>query len=185
MPTHFLTSPLCPSFLKISGNIPWQKADKQSDPKYQMFSLWTHSQFGKTPKFFKILTSKARRLFRKLLEPNPAKRVVNLSDEIGKYVDDKWLTKVPEKPTDFDELNSNMSMLSFHSSLTDKNKLLATLTRFGVETTVDRNLKKDRIKEWIATSTIEEEEGEDEEGEGDSSWDSPGSEQASSSQHSK
>jgi serine/threonine-protein kinase SBK len=140
----------------------------------------------KTPKFFKILTSKSRRLFRKLFESNPTKRITHLSDEVGKYVEDKWLTKIPEKPTDFDELNSNMSMLSFHSSLTDKNRLLATLTRFGVETTVDRNLKKDRIKEWIATSTIEEEEDNEggEAGEESSSWDSsqgPGSEQASSS----
>jgi serine/threonine-protein kinase SBK len=119
-----------------------------------------------------------------LFEPNPTKRIVNLSDEVTKYVDDKWLSKIPEKPTDFDDLNSNMSMLSFHSSLTDKNRLLATLTRFGVETTVDRNLKKDRIKEWIATSTIEEEEGdEDDEGQ---TCDSPtSSEKASSSQQSK
>jgi len=155
-----------------------------------MFDLWSHSQFSKTPKFFKILSNKARRFFRKLFEPNPVKRVVHLGEEVGKYVEDKWLTKVPEKPTDFDELNSNMSMLSFHSSLTDKNKLLATLTRFGVETVVDRNLKKDRIKEWIATSTIEEG---DEDAENNNSeegpWEtspSPGSDgKASSSRNSK
>lgn len=149
--------------LSVTGNIPWQKADKLSDPKYQTFDFWTKSQFSRTPKPFKILSSKARRLFRKLLDPNPSKRPINLGDEISKFGDDKWLSKVPEKPSDFDELNSNMSMLSFHSSLTDKNRLLATLTRFGVETTVDRNLKKDRIKEWIQTSTIEEEGGEEEE----------------------
>jgi len=133
------------------------------------------------------LTNKARRLFRKLFEANPTKRVVNLSEEVGKYVEDKWLTKIPEKPTDFDELNSNMSMLSFHSSLTDKNRLLATLTRFGVETTVDRNLKKDRIKEWIATSTIEEEEPDEQAEGGEETWEpstGPGSEQASSSHNS-
>ena len=136
----------------------------------------------KTPKAFKCLSNKARRLFRKLFEPNPSKRVTNLSDEIQKYSEDKWLSKIPDKPTDDDDLSTNMSMLSFHSSLTDKNRLLGTLTRFGVETTVDRNLKKDRIKEWIATSTIEEEE--DANDNDDESWDG-GSEQASSSHNSK
>jgi len=130
----------------------------------------------KTPKPFKILSNKARRLFRKLFDPNPSKRVgLGLTEEITKYVEDKWLSRLPEKPTDEDELSTNMSMLSFHSSLTDKNKLLGTLTRFGVETTVDRNAKKDRIKEWIATSTIDEEAEEEDEEE---SWDG-GSEKAS------
>ena len=66
--------------------------------------------------------------------------------------------------------------------MADKNKLLGTLTRFGVETTVDRNLKKDRIKEWIATSTIEEDEEDHDDDDG--FWDG-GSEQASSSHNSK
>ena len=161
----------------LTGCIPWQKADRRSDPRYQSFDLWCKSRIMKTPKSFKILSNKARRLFRKLFDPNPSKRLsLGLTEEIQKYSEDKWLSRIPEKPTDEDELSTNMSMLSFHSSLTDKNKLLGTLTRFGVETTVDRNLKKDRIKEWIATSTIEEEggDGEDEE----ESWDG-GSEKAS------
>ncbi len=133
----------------------------------------------KTPKSFKILSNKARRLFRKLFDPNPSKRLsLGLTDEIQKYADDKWLTRAPDKPADEDEMSTNMSMLSFHSSLTDKNRLLGTLTRFGVETTVDRNLKKDRIKEWVATSTIEEEGEDGEEEEGSLDWDG-GSEKAS------
>lgn len=132
----------------------------------------------KTPKGFKIFSNKARRLFRKMFDLNPSKRVVALSDEMQKYADDKWLTKIPEKPIDEDELSTNMSMLSFHSSLTDKNRLLFTLTRYGVETTVDRDMKKDRIKEWIASSTIEEEEPEEEE-----EWDRS-SDQATSSHNS-
>lgn len=53
-------------------------------------------------------------------------------------------------------------MYSFHSSLEEKNQLLYTLTRFGIETTVDRSKKKDRIREWIQASAIVEE-NEDEE----------------------
>lgn len=144
--------------------MPWQKADKASDPRYQSFDSWLRSRVMKTPKYLKILSNKARRLFRKLFDPNPSKRICgSLSEEVQKYIEDKWLTRIPERPTDDEGLSTNMSSLSFHSSLTDKNHLLSTLTRFGVETTVDRNLKKDRIKEWIVTSTIEEEEAEDEE----------------------
>lgn len=48
-------------------------------------------------------------------------------------------------------------MYSFHSSLEEKNQLLHTLTTYGIETTVDRSKKKDRIREWIQASAIVEE----------------------------
>lgn len=55
------------------------------------------------------------------------------------------------------------SMYSYHSSPEEKNKLLHSLTQYGLETTVDRLAKKDRIREWIENSTIiEEEDGGDE-----------------------
>jgi serine/threonine-protein kinase SBK len=57
------------------------------------------------------------------------------------------------------------SMYSFHSSVEEKNQLLFTLTQYGIETTVDRTAKKDRIRDWIQASVIteapEEEEEED------------------------
>lgn len=49
-------------------------------------------------------------------------------------------------------------MYSFHSSPEEKNKLLHSLTQYGIETTVDRGAKKDRIRAWIESSVIEEEE---------------------------
>lgn len=54
------------------------------------------------------------------------------------------------------------SMYSFHSSPDEKNKLLHTLTQYGLETTVDRCAKKDRIRKWIENSVIVEEENEEE-----------------------
>jgi len=54
-------------------------------------------------------------------------------------------------------------MYSFHSSLEEKNQLLHTLTTYGIETTVDRSKKKDRIREWIQASAITEENEGDEE----------------------
>lgn len=48
-------------------------------------------------------------------------------------------------------------MYSFHSSADEKNKLLYTLAQHGIETTVDRVAKKNRIKDWIQNSVISEE----------------------------
>lgn len=58
--------------------------------------------------------------------------------------------------TEPDELCA--SMYSFHSSAEDKNKLLSTLAQHGIETTVDRTEKKKRIRDWIQSSVIAEEE---------------------------
>lgn len=52
-------------------------------------------------------------------------------------------------------------MYSFHSSVEEKNKLLSTLVEYGIETTVDRRAKKDRIRQWIQTSVIEEDDEEE------------------------
>lgn len=57
--------------------------------------------------------------------------------------------------TEPDELCA--SMYSFHSSLEEKNKLLSTLAQHGIETTVNRVEKKQRIREWIQSSVIAEE----------------------------
>ena len=48
-------------------------------------------------------------------------------------------------------------MYSFHSNPEEKNKLLSSLALYGIETTVDRVAIKDRIREWIQTSVIIEE----------------------------
>lgn len=52
-------------------------------------------------------------------------------------------------------------MYSFHSSVEEKNHLLSTLVEYGIETTVDRSNKKDRIRQWIQNSSIVEEDEED------------------------
>lgn len=54
-------------------------------------------------------------------------------------------------------------MYSFHSSVEEKNKLLFTLTQYGIETTVDRSAKKTRIQDWIQASVIAEVPEEEEE----------------------
>lgn len=44
------------------------------------------------PKLFKLLSSKAQRMFRKFLEPKPDKRPKSLK-ELARYLDDRWLAK--------------------------------------------------------------------------------------------
>lgn len=55
-----------------------------------------------------------------------------------------------------DELNP--SLYSFHSDVDEKNKLLYSFSQQGIETVVDRVAKKNRIKDWIQSSIIIEEE---------------------------
>lgn len=55
---------------------------------------------------------------------------------------------------DIDELCP--SMYSFHSDPNEKNTLLKHFRENGVEITVDRHAKKQRIREWIQNSVIEE-----------------------------
>jgi serine/threonine-protein kinase SBK len=115
----------------------------------------------RTPKLFKLVSAKACKMFKKFLEPRIERRVKTLTD-LYKYLDDRWLAKSAEKEfaeNEQDELCP--SMYSFHSSLEEKNRLLFTLAQQGIETVVDRNAKKDRIKDWIQSSVITEEPEED------------------------
>lgn len=114
------------------------------------------------PKLFKLVSSKAQKLFKKYLDPKPEKRPNGLA-EVHRFMDDRWMSKVGiEKTSEMpgEEEGLCPSMYSFHSSPEEKNKLLFSLTQYGLETTVDRNAKKDRIRQWIQTSVIEEEDEE-------------------------
>lgn len=55
---------------------------------------------------------------------------------------------------DIDELCP--SMYSFHSDPNEKNILLKHFLDNGIETTIDRQAKKQRIRDWIQNSVIEE-----------------------------
>ena len=147
-------------FVCLTGCLPWQKA-ASDDPRYVRFLSWHTSTVPiiRQPKLFKLVSSKAQRLFRKYLEPKPEKRPNGLS-EIHRYMDDRWMSRVgmdKNNETAAEEEGLCPSMYSFHSSPEEKNKLLFSLTQYGLETTVDRSAKKDRIREWIQSSVIEEE----------------------------
>lgn len=147
-------------FVCLTGCLPWQKASSE-DPRYCRYLSWQSSAISLTrqPKLFKLISSKAQRLFKKYLEPKPEKRPHGLA-EIHRYFDDRWLSKgglekYNEVPSEEEGLCP--SMYSFHSSAEEKDKLLHSLKQYGLETTVDRVAKKNRIKDWIESSIIEEE----------------------------
>ena len=85
--------------------------------------------------------------------------------EYFKYTEDKWLAR--RSSTSWLGLGggggggggggervdasstTNHSIWSVHSCVEEKNRVLRTLTQFGIETTVDRTAKKQRIRDWI------------------------------------
>lgn len=140
--------------------MPWQKA-ASDDPRYSRYSSWQNSTIPlkRQPKLFKLVSSKAQKLFKKYLEPKPEKRPAGLA-EVHRFLEDRWMSKGGiEKTNELPQEDEGLcpSMYSFHSSPEEKNKLLFSLTQYGLETTVDRSAKKDRIRQWIQASVIEEE----------------------------
>ncbi|XP_050300564.1 serine/threonine-protein kinase SBK1 [Anthonomus grandis grandis] len=150
-------------FVCLTGCLPWQKA-AFDDPRYVRYSSWHTSPIAimRTPKLFKLVSSKAQRFFKKYLDPKEERRPNDLRD-VYRYLEDRWMSKGMEKITEttVEEEGLCPSMYSFHSSPQEKDKLLHSLTHYGLETTVDRIAKKDRIRKWIENSVIAEEGMED------------------------
>lgn len=116
-------------------------------------------------------------MFRKFLEPKIDKRIRSLN-ELHKFLDERWLARSAEKEmagkiqsltveielfisffysAEYEPDELNPSLYSFHSNVDEKNKLLYTFSQQGIETVVDRVAKKNRIKDWIQSSVITEE----------------------------
>ncbi|KAF2898935.1 hypothetical protein ILUMI_07239 [Ignelater luminosus] len=150
-------------FVCLTGCLPWQKA-ATDDPRYFRYLSWHSSTMPikRQPKLFKLVSSKAQRLFKKFLEPRSEKRPAGLA-EVHRFMEDRWMSKGGTDKNNGVSVEDDglcPSMYSFHSSPEEKNKLLFTLTQYGIETTVDRSAKKDRIRQWIQSSVIEEEDEE-------------------------
>lgn len=152
-------------FVCLTGCLPWQRAS-HDDPRYVRYLTWQATMvlpIRRTPKLFKLLASKSSKMFRRFLEPSPERRPKNLAD-LSKFIDDRWLAKTAEKEMaeyETDELCP--SMYSFHSSPDEKHRLLHTLVSCGIESNVDRTAKKNRIKDWVESSIIMEEDENEEE----------------------
>ncbi|XP_045495889.1 serine/threonine-protein kinase SRK2H-like [Colias croceus] len=150
-------------FICLTGCLPWQKA-AFDDPRYLSFFNWYNSAnpLKRQPKLWKMVSSRAQKMFKKFVEPRVDKRATNFN-EITRYYDYRWMAKGYTDRVaggDIDELCP--SMYSFHSDPNEKNILLKHFRDNGIETTVDRQAKKQRIKEWIQNSVIEEVDEEEE-----------------------
>ncbi|RVE50620.1 hypothetical protein evm_004744 [Chilo suppressalis] len=144
-------------FICLTGCLPWQKA-AFDDPRYTSYYGWYNSSnpLRKQPKLWKMVSSRAQKMFKKFVEPRQEKRATNFN-ELSRFLDDRWMAKGYTDRVaggDIDELCP--SMYSFHSDPNEKNILLKHFRENGIETTVDRQVKKQRIREWIQNSVIEE-----------------------------
>nr|XP_021184136.2 serine/threonine-protein kinase meng-po isoform X1 [Helicoverpa armigera] len=150
-------------FICLTGCLPWQKA-AFDDPRYTSYYNWYNSSnpLKRQPKLWKMVSSRAQKMFKKFIEPREEKRAYNFL-ELPRYLDDRWLGKGYTDRVageDIDELCP--SMYSFHSDPNEKNILLKHFRDNGIETTVDRQAKKQRIRDWIQNSVIEEVDEEEE-----------------------
>ncbi|KPJ12343.1 Serine/threonine-protein kinase SBK1 [Papilio machaon] len=150
-------------FICLTGCLPWQKA-AFDDPRYVSYLNWYSSAnpLKKQPKLWKMVSSRAQKMFKKFIEPKEEKRATNFA-ELSRYLDDRWMAKGYTDRVaggDIDELCP--SMYSFHSDPNEKNILLRHFRDSGVEVIVDRQAKKQRIREWIQNSVIEEADEEEE-----------------------
>jgi len=83
-------------FVCLTGCLPWQKA-APDDPRYSRYTSWRGASGvtllpSRRPKLFKLLTGKAQRLMRTLLDPRPDRRPSSLAD-LQRYLDDRWLVR--------------------------------------------------------------------------------------------
>ncbi|XP_053606302.1 serine/threonine-protein kinase meng-po isoform X1 [Plodia interpunctella] len=150
-------------FICLTGCLPWQKA-AFDDPRYTSYFNWYNSSnpLKKQPKLWKMVSSRAQKMFKKFIEPREFRRATNFQ-ELSRYLDDRWMAKGYTDRVasgDIDELCP--SMYSFHSDPNEKNILLKHFRDNGIETTVDRQVKKQRIRDWIQNSVIEEADEEEE-----------------------
>ncbi|XP_050429567.1 serine/threonine-protein kinase meng-po isoform X2 [Adelges cooleyi] len=150
-------------FVCLTGCLPWQKASSE-DPRFVGYVYWLTSNGimspFRRPKLFKLLTSNAQRMFRKFLQPNIKTRPSFL-DEVHNFIDERWLSKYMldknKFSDDVDELSP--SLYSYQTDQEENKHFLLAFANCGIETViVDRAAKKERIKQWIQASVIEEEE---------------------------
>jgi len=146
-------------YVLLTGSLPWQKADETTDRLYAPFYSWQQRRASKVAPKFKDFTARLQRLFRRILDPKEETRVP--ISEFFKYADDKWIGRrmTPSwlglrERSDLHQQSTNQSILSAHSCVEEKNQILRTLTQYGIETTVDRTAKKERIRDWIQSSWL-------------------------------
>ena len=78
---------------------------------FQFVFSFYRQLFFKVPKNFKPLTNRAQKMFRKLLDPEPAKRL-ELGETV-RFMEDKWLRKGASKTEPGKDGQSQLTLGSF------------------------------------------------------------------------
>lgn len=143
-------------YVLLTGRLPWQKACV-TDPHYSEYLSWRKRRSLRTPKRFANFTSRLLRLLKRLLEPKAEKRAA--AKEVVKYLEDRWLVRGGrgggrggDGAGEVDGQSVCYSSFSAHSCPREKDRLLGPLKARGIETTVDRLAKRQRIHEWLERS---------------------------------
>lgn len=139
-------------YVLLTGQLPWQKADV-TDPHYNEYLNWRKRRSLRTPKRFSNFTSRLLRMLKRLLEPKPEKRAD--AKETYKYLEDRWLVRASGPRRDIGDVDGQSvcySTFSAHSCPREKDRVLGPLKAHGIETTVDRVAKRQRIHEWLERS---------------------------------
>ncbi|XP_050699792.1 serine/threonine-protein kinase SBK1-like [Eriocheir sinensis] len=141
-------------YVLLTGRLPWQKACV-TDPHYSEYLSWRKRRSLRTPKRFANFTSRLLRLLKRLLEPKAEKRAA--AKEVVKYLEDRWLVRGGrgrggQDGGEADGQSVCYSSFSAHSCPKEKDRLLGPLKARGIETTVDRLAKRQRIHEWLERS---------------------------------
>ncbi|XP_045112812.1 serine/threonine-protein kinase SBK1-like [Portunus trituberculatus] len=146
-------------YVLLTGQLPWQKADV-TDPHYAEYLHWRKRRTLRTPKRFANFTSRLLRMLKRLLEPKPEKRAA--AKEAYKYLEDRWVVRGGgggvgggrRDVGDIDGQSVCYSTFSAHSCPREKDRVLGALKAHGIETTVDRVAKRQRIHEWLERSLL-------------------------------
>lgn len=156
----------------LTGNVPWRKADWVNDPKYAAFKKYEERKTTKIPDNFTKFSPRFLRAFRKILCHNTEDRAK--VTEVMKYMKDKWMDSkistskstgniLGQAASDQDSLCVYLNNRESRNSLDEnKTRLRRLMSTYCLETSLDQNVVKKRIWEWILS--CEENHGDDAEG---------------------
>lgn len=157
----------------LNGALPWQRAEP-TDARYAAFHQWRGYRALRAPQRFGEFTLRFQSLLRRLLDPRPMRRAT--VNELARCGSHKWVARsAPAStvgdPDSADATSVCYSTWSVHSCVREKNLVLGSLRACGLETVVDRDAKRQRLREWVAMTAVSTEEIEahvEEEGRGGS-----------------
>lgn len=156
----------------LTGNVPWRKADWVNDTKYAAFKKYEERKTTKIPENFNKFSPRFLRAFRKILCHNMEDRAK--VTEVMKYMKDKWMDSkistskstgniLGQAASDQDSICVYLNNRESRNSLDEnKTRLRRLMSTYCLETSLDQNVVKKRIWEWILS--CEENHGDDAEG---------------------